>query len=106
MHRVRQLHGRLRVGAKNTLVKNNLALAEGLGATIEPLRTVVDVRPLPGSAAYRVTTEATGAWLRKDRRTVTAQQVVFAAGAWGTSACSTPCATAVPSRACPTGWGT
>ena len=73
-----------RVGAKNTLVKNYLALAERLGATIEPLRTVVDVRPLPGSAAYRVTTEATGAWLRKDRRTVTAQQVVFAAGAWGT----------------------
>ena len=73
-----------RVGAKNTLVKNYLALAERLGATIEPLRTVVDVRPLPGSSAYRVTTEATGAWLRKDRRTVTAQQVVFAAGAWGT----------------------
>ena len=73
-----------RVGAKNTLVKNYLALAERLGATIEPLRTVVDVRPLPGSAAYRVTTEATGAWLRKDRRTVTAEQVVFAAGAWGT----------------------
>src|SRR3954451_20526074 len=33
-----------RVGAKNTLVKNYLALAERLGVTIEPLRTVVDVR--------------------------------------------------------------
>jgi cholesterol oxidase len=73
-----------RVGAKNTLVKNYLALAERLGATVEPLRTVVDVRPEPGGTAYRVTTEATGAWLRKDRRSVTAGQVVFAAGAWGT----------------------
>jgi cholesterol oxidase len=73
-----------RVGAKNTLVKNYLALAEGLGATIEPLRTVVDVRPTADGAAYRVTTEATGAWVRRDRRTVTAGQVVFAAGAWGT----------------------
>src|SRR6476659_6829439 len=54
-----------RVGAKNTLVKNYLALAERLGATVEPLRTVVDVRPLPGSAAYRLSTEATGAWLCK-----------------------------------------
>ena len=73
-----------RVGAKNTLMKNYLALAERLGATIEPLRTVVDVRPTPDGTAYRVTTEATGAWLRKDRRTLTAGQVVFAAGAWGT----------------------
>jgi cholesterol oxidase len=73
-----------RVGAKNTLVKNYLALAERLGATVEPLRTVVDVRPDRDGTAYRVTTEATGAWLRKDRRTVTADQVVFAAGAWGT----------------------
>jgi cholesterol oxidase len=73
-----------RVGAKNTLVKNYLALAERLGATIEPLRTVVGVAPLPGGTAYRVTTEATGAWVRKDRRSITAGQVVFAAGAWGT----------------------
>lgn len=73
-----------RVGAKNTLVKNYLGLAERLGATVEPLRTVVDVRPEPGGTAYRVTTEATGAWLRKDRRSVTADQVVLAAGAWGT----------------------
>ena len=72
------------VGAKNTLVKNYLALAERLGTTVEPMRTVVDVRPEPGGTAYRVTHEATGAWVRKDRRTVTADQVVFAAGAWGT----------------------
>jgi cholesterol oxidase len=76
-----------RVGAKNTLVKNYLALAEGLGATIEPLRTVVAVEPIDDNhreAGYRVTTEVTGAWVRKGRRTVTASQVVLAAGAWGT----------------------
>jgi len=76
-----------RVGAKNTLVKNYLALAERLGATIEPLRTVVAVEPIDDGrreAGYRVTTETTGAWFRKKRHTVTASQVVFAAGAWGT----------------------
>ena len=76
-----------RVGAKNTLVKNYLALAERLGATIEPMRTVVAVEPVDDGhrdAGYRVTTEATGAWVRKGRHTVTASQVVFAAGAWGT----------------------
>lgn len=76
-----------RVGAKNTLVKNYLALAERLGATIEPLRTVVAVEPIDDGhrdAGYRVTTEVTGAWFRKARHTLTASQVVFAAGAWGT----------------------
>ena len=78
-----------RVGAKNTLVKNYLALAEKLGVTIEPLRTVVEVVPtgplVDGvPTAYRVTSERTGAWFRKDRRTVVASQVVFAGGTWGT----------------------
>ena len=42
-----------RVGAKNTLVKNYLALAERLGVTIEPLRTVTSCagRPAPAGAA-------------------------------------------------------
>ncbi|HEX8972271.1 GMC family oxidoreductase [Oryzihumus sp.] len=76
-----------RVGAKNTLVKNYLALAERRGVRVEPLRTVVSVRPVDDTrreAGYLVTTEATGAWFRKARHTVTAGQVVFAAGAWGT----------------------
>jgi cholesterol oxidase len=76
-----------RVGAKNTLVKNYLALAERLGARVEPLRTVVDVRPLDRARPERgfaVTTERTGAWRHRDRRTVTADQVVLAAGTWGT----------------------
>jgi cholesterol oxidase len=76
-----------RVGAKNTLVKNYLALAEGLGVRIEPLRTVVDVHPLDPTrpeTGFAVTTERTGAWRNRDRRTVTAAQVVLAAGTWGT----------------------
>ena len=76
-----------RDGAKNTLVKNYLWLAERRGARIEPMRTVVDIRPLDPSRpeqGYAVTTEATGAWLRRDRQTVTAGQVVLGAGPWGT----------------------
>lgn len=76
-----------RVGAKNTLVKNYLALAERLGARVEPMRTVVDVRPLDPAhldSGYAVTTERTGAWWRRDRQTVRAGQVVLAAGTWGT----------------------
>jgi cholesterol oxidase len=76
-----------REGAKNTLVKNYLALAERLGVRIEPMRTVVDVRPLDAArpeAGYAVTSERTGAWWRRERRTVTAQHVVLAAGTWGT----------------------
>ena len=79
-----------KVGAKNTLVKNYLALAERRGVTIEPLRTVTEVRPLDTArpeSGYAVTTERTGAWTKrgKDRRTATADQVVIAAGAWGTA---------------------
>ncbi|WP_311245198.1 GMC family oxidoreductase [Microbacterium sp. WCS2018Hpa-23] len=72
-----------RVGAKNTLMKNYLALAERRGAVIEPLRTVTEVRALAGGG-FAVTSERSGAWLRRDRRTVCAGQVVLAAGTWGT----------------------
>lgn len=75
-----------RDGAKNTLMKNYLPLAERAGARIEPMRTVVDLEPLgdDGDEGWRVTTERTGAWVRKDRRTVEARHVVVAAGTWGT----------------------
>ena len=76
-----------RDGAKNTLVKNYLWFAERAGVSIEPLRTVVDVRPLDPrhpESGYAVTSERTGAWWRRERRTVTTDQVVVAAGAWGT----------------------
>ncbi|WP_047519435.1 GMC family oxidoreductase [Microbacterium sp. ZOR0019] len=72
-----------RVGAKNTLMKNYLALAERRGVAIEALRTVSEVRELP-SGGFAVTTQRSGAWLRHTRRTVTAKQVVLAAGTWGT----------------------
>ncbi len=76
------------VGAKNTLPKNYLWLAEHAGCRIIAEREVVDVRPLDGSDGadgYEVTTERTGAWLRKDRRTTTARNVVLAAGPLGTN---------------------
>src|SRR5215213_7477863 len=75
-------------GAKNTLPKNYLWFAERGGAEIVPERTVVDVRPLgrgDGSDGYAVTTERTGAWLRKDRQVHTAGAVVLSGGALGTN---------------------
>ncbi len=72
-----------RVGAKNTLVKNYLYLAERNGATVLPLTTVTDLRQAP-DGTWSVGTRRTGAKFRKGRRTVTAGQVVLAAGTWGT----------------------
>ncbi|SCL40950.1 cholesterol oxidase [Micromonospora pallida] len=72
-----------RHGAKNTLVKNYLWLAERLGARVHPLTTVTSVRPVPGGG-YRVETIRTGAWLRRRRQVFEADQVVLAAGALGT----------------------
>ena len=77
-----------RYNAKNTLVKNYLYLAERRGVRIVAERKVVDVVPIgapDGSDGYAVTTERTGAWVRKDRRTETCRGVVFAAGALGTN---------------------
>ncbi|MFJ5665597.1 FAD-dependent oxidoreductase [Micromonospora chalcea] len=72
-----------RHGAKNTLVKNYLWLAERLGVQVHPLTTVTAVRPDP-AGGYAVHTERTGAWLRKRREVIHADHVVFAAGALGT----------------------
>jgi cholesterol oxidase len=77
-----------RHGAKNTLVKNYLHFAERLGVEIRSERTVSDVRPLgssDGSDGYAVTHERSGAWVRRDRRKLTARGVVVAAGALGTN---------------------
>ncbi|RSN42772.1 cholesterol oxidase [Amycolatopsis sp. WAC 04197] len=71
-----------RVGAKNTTVKNYLYLAEKAGAEVHPLTTAVSVRPIGGG--YAVDTVRTGRWLRKAKRTFTAEQVVFAAASLGT----------------------
>jgi cholesterol oxidase len=73
-----------RYGAKNTLPKNYLWLAERGGARVLPLTTVTAVRPL-ARGGYAVDTVRTGAWLSgRHRRTLTAGQVVLAAGAYGT----------------------
>ena len=73
-----------RHGAKNTLVKNYLYLAEKAGATVHPETTAVAVRPLP-RGGYAVDTVRTGAWRAgRTARSFTAGQVVFAAGTWGT----------------------
>jgi cholesterol oxidase len=75
-------------GAKNTLVKNYLWLAERRGARVEAERTVTDVRPLgaaDGSDGYRVTSERSGVIPGRGRRTITARGVIFAAGPLGTN---------------------
>ena len=71
-----------RFGAKNTLDKNYLYFAEKLGAQIEPMRTVTDVRAIPGG--YEITHEESGAWFAKRRKVIRAKQVVLAAGVLGT----------------------
>lgn len=75
-------------GAKNTLVKNYLWLAERRGVQVTPDRTVIDVKPLgadDGSDGYAVTSVASGMRRDRDRRTVTARGVIVAAGALGTN---------------------
>jgi cholesterol oxidase len=75
-------------GAKNTLVKNYLYLAERRGANVMPERTVLDIRPIgapDGSEGYEVESVSSGAWLRKDRRVDRARGVVVSAGPLGTN---------------------
>jgi cholesterol oxidase len=72
-----------RHGAKNTLLKNYLYLAEQAGAVVSPLTTVTHIRPL-ADGGYLVDTVRTGSWLRRRQRTFRASQVVLAAGTMGT----------------------
>jgi cholesterol oxidase len=75
-------------GAKNTLVKNYLWLAEHRGVTIQAERTVTDIQPLgiaDGSEGYAVTSERSGLLQGRKRRTLTARGVVVAAGPLGTN---------------------
>lgn len=69
--------------AKNTTDRNYLYLAEKAGAQVHPMTTVVDVREAPGGG-YVVETVRSGRWIRRQRRTWRAEQVVFAAGTLGT----------------------
>jgi cholesterol oxidase len=75
-------------GAKNTLVKNYLYLAEKRGARVMPERTVIDIRPLgagDGSEGYEVESIRSGAWLRRERKVQRARGVVVSAGPLGTN---------------------
>ncbi len=83
-------------GAKNTLVKNYLYLAERRGAQVMPERTVIDVRPLgagDGSEGYEVESVRSGAWVRRERRVQRARGVVLAAGPLGTNTLLQRCRT-------------
>ena len=72
-----------RYGAKNTLVKNYLGLAESNGAQVIPMTTVKGFEQRP-DGLWEVRTVRTGSWLRRDRRTYTAEHLILAAGTWGT----------------------
>lgn len=76
-----------RHGAKNTLLKNYLYLAERGGATVFDLTSVDSIRPAAGGG-YEVTAFRTGSFLggpsRRGRRVFHADDVVLAAGTMGT----------------------
>ena len=94
-----------RHGAKNTLVKNYLWFAEKLGVEIEPERQVTEIRPLgaaDGSDGYAVTSERSGSWLRKRRRTLTARGVSSPPARSAPTSCSPTAGTAARCRGSPT----
>ncbi|MDR7166866.1 cholesterol oxidase [Nocardia kruczakiae] len=71
-----------RHGAKNTLVKNYLGLAEHAGALVHSMTTVTALRP-QDDGSWRVETRRTSRF-RGGRRSFSARYVVLAAGTWGT----------------------
>src|SRR3954454_22164330 len=70
-----------RFGAKNTLLKNYLGLAESAGARVHPMTTVTCFEEQP-DGSWKVHTVRTGRWLRKKKHTYTASTVILAAGTW------------------------
>lgn len=76
-----------RFGAKNSLDKNYLYLAEKYGARVFPETRVVDVVPLNGREdgrdGYEVRTTKSTSWLRKQPRRFSCRAVIFAASALG-----------------------
>ena len=71
-----------RVGAKNTLDKNYLHLAEQLGLTLVAETEVTAVRPAPGGG-YSIEAQQ-GLSVQKERKTYTADRVVLSGGVLGT----------------------
>ncbi|MBV5242430.1 GMC family oxidoreductase [Mycolicibacterium sp. PAM1] len=72
-----------RYGAKNTLVKNYLGLAEKAGAQVHPLTMVTGFEQRP-DGLWEVHTARTGSKVRRRRKTFTAEHVILAAGTYGT----------------------
>jgi cholesterol oxidase len=72
-----------RHGAKNTLNQNYLALAQRGGAVVHPDTTVTRIQPL-GDGGYEIRTTRTGRWSERTDHVYRADQVVVAAGTWGT----------------------
>lgn len=72
-----------RHNAKNTLVKNYLALAEAAGAVIHPVTTVTGIDEREGGG-YTVSTVRTGSISPRWRRSFTAEHVIVAAGTYNT----------------------
>jgi cholesterol oxidase len=71
------------VGAKNTLDRNYLYLAEKNGAVVHPDTQASDVEQLPGGG-WKVTTSRPGMRAGAHVRTFTAERVVLSAGVLGT----------------------
>jgi cholesterol oxidase len=69
--------------AKNTLDKNYLYFAEKLGARVLAETRVERVEPA-ADGGYRVHTRSSTRKLRRQRRTIEAERVIFSAGALGT----------------------
>ena len=78
-----------RYNAKNTLDKNYLYLAEQLGVEVSAETRVTDVKPLgadDGADGYVVSVKDSFGVLRKNRRQITARNVIFSASSLGTQA--------------------
>ncbi|BBX27159.1 GMC family oxidoreductase [Mycolicibacterium alvei] len=72
-----------RHGAKNTLVKNYLGLAESAGAQVHPMTTVTSFEQR-ADGLWEVSTVRTGSKLRRHRKTFTAKHLIMAAGTYNT----------------------
>ena len=72
-----------RHGAKNTLLKNYLALAESAGAQVHPMTTVTGFEQCD-DGGWRVRTARTGLSPRRRHTTFTAKYLVLAAGTYNT----------------------
>ena len=72
-----------RHGAKNTLVKNYLGLAERAGAQVHPLTTVSSFQQR-ADGLWEVATRRTNGRVRRGKRTFTAKYLIVAAGTYNT----------------------